>query len=517
MRRAVVAVTSLLVALGVAVLVAYLVLFSVISDRAAQAAPADTAAYLNVYLQPSAGQQMNLFDLIGRLRGFGDAAALEGKIDEVAERLLGQAGIDYLKEVRPWLGAQVAVAIAPGEAGGAPQILLLAAVKDPAAAQGAVPRLLAGGGAAFTSETYRGQATMTSPQASYALLDDLLLVATSRERLHMALDAASNRSPSLADSPAFREAMSTVPADHLASAYLDLPRTLGIGAGGHVGGYSTAALAITADADGVHLNGSVPFVADAASEEARAAHALGARSSTLAGWMPRSTSAEGVIFGLAQSLADLEATIADDAALAPAADALNQLRAIAALGLGINVDRDLLPLLDGEAAVALNEVGPEGPHGQLLLRPGDAGAGEAALERIRAALVDRGSTVSTQQVEGSTVTAITVPLVGRIAYAAVDGVVLLGLDPVDVAAAIKARAAGQTLAEDERYTSSFELAGAHSGNEIWADLPALTDALAGILDPGSEVRDILHQIGELAMSASATDDRLEIKTVLTVP
>jgi hypothetical protein len=224
-----------------------------------------------------------------------------------------------------------------------------------------------------------------------------------------------------------------------------------------------------------------------------------------------------VVFGLAQSLADLEATIGDDAALAPAADALNQLRAIAALGLGINVDRDLLPLLDGEAAVALNEVGSEGPHGQLLLRPGDAGAGKAALERIRAALVERGSTVTTQQVEGSTVTAITVPLVGRIAYAVVDGAVLLGLDPADVAAAIKARAAGQTLAEDQRYTSSFELAGAHSGNEMWADLPALTDALAGILDPGSEVRDILHQIGQLAMSASATDDRLEIKTVLTVP
>jgi hypothetical protein len=310
--------------------------------------------------------------------------------------------------------------------------------------------------------------------------------------------------------------MGELAADHLASAYLDLPRTLGIAAGGHVGGYATAALALTADADGLHLNGSVPFEADAASEEARAAHALGARSSTLAGWMPRTTSAEGVIFGLAQSLGDLEATIADDAALAPAADALNQLRAIAALGLGINVDRDLLPLLDGEAAVALAQVGPEGPHGQVLLRPSDPAAGKAALDRIRTALVDRGSTVTTQQVAGSTVTEITVPLIGRIAYALVDDVVLLGLDPADVAAAIKARDAAETLADDDRYTSSFELVGAHTGNQIWADLPSLTDALAGMVDPGSEVRDILHQIGELAMSASAGDDRLDIRSVLTV-
>ena len=516
MRRAVVAVTSLLVALGAAVVISYLLLFSAVADRAAKATPADTAAYLNVYLQPSVGQQMNLFALIGRLRGFGDAAALEGKIDEVAQRLLGQAGIDYANDVHPWLGAQLALSVAPGDAGDAPQILLLAAVKDPAAARAAVPRLLASGGASFTPETYRGQATMTSSQASYALLSDLLLVATTPERLHAALDAEANREPSLADLPAFRAAMSAVAADHLASAYLDLPRTVGIAAGGHVGGYGTAALALTADPDGLHVAGSVPFTADAASDEARAAHALGARSSTLAAWVPRTSSAEAVVFGLAQSFADLEATIAHDSALAPAADALNQLRAIAALGLGVNVDRDVLPLVDGEVAVALEGVGPEGPHGQVLLRPGDPAAGEAALDRIRTALVDRGSTVTTQQVQGSTVTAITVPLIGHLAYAVVDDVVLLALDPADVAAAIGARAAGQTLADDERYASAFERAGAHAGNEIWADLPTLTDALAGMIDPGTEVRDILHQIGELAMSASAVDDRLEIKTVLTV-
>jgi hypothetical protein len=98
----------------------------------------------------------------------------------------------------------------------------------------------------------------------------------------------------------------------------------------------------------------------------------------------------------------------------------------------------------------------------------------------------------------------------------VDEVVLLGLDPTDVAAAIEARAAGETLADDERYTSSFELVGAHAGNEIWADIPSLTDALAGIIDPGSEVRDILHQIGELAGSASADVDSLDIRSVLIV-
>ena len=69
---------------------------------------------------------------------------------------------------------------------------------------------------------------------------------------------------------------------------------------------------------------------------------------------------------------------------------------------------------------------------------------------------------------------------------------------------------------DDRYEAPFELAGAHAGNEFWADVPSLVDALAGIFDPGDELRDILHQIGELAISATATDDRLEINGVLTV-
>ena len=85
-----------------------------------------------------------------------------------------------------------------------------------------------------------------------------------------------------------------------------------------------------------------------------------------------------------------------------------------------------------------------------------------------------------------------------------------------MAAALRAHAAGETVGGDQRYRAAFELAGGRAGNEMWADVPSAVDALAGILDPGSELRDILHQIGELAISATATDDRLEINGVLTV-
>ena len=516
MRRVVVAVTALLVTLGGAVVVSYLLLFSAVADRAARAVPADTAIYLNAYLQPSAGQQMNLFDLVGRLRGFGDPATLEAKIDEVAGRLLGQAGIDYAADVRPWLGAQIAIAVAPGEAGSPPNALLLAAVKDSAAARTSVAHLFAPMKIAFKRETFRGHALMTSEATSYALLDGLLVVATTPERLRASIEADADVAPSLADSPAFVAAMREVASDHLASVYLDLPRAAGLPEARRLGGFGTATLALTAKADGLHLEGAARFAADGASDEARAAFSLGEHPSTLAGWMPRTTSAEVVLFGAAQSFEDLEASLAGNSAFAPAVDALNQLRAIAALGLGINVNRDLLPLFDAEAAVALRSLNAGGFHGQILLRPSDAKAAKAALDRMHSGLADRGSRVTARQVAGTNVTSVAVPQIGTVAYALLDGVVVIGLDGADVAAALEAHEAGETLETDDRYSAAFELASGHAGNELWADIPSLVDALSGTFDPGSELRDILHQIGELATSATATDDRLEINGVLTV-
>lgn len=516
MRRLVVAVTALLVTLGGVVVVGYLLLFSAVADRAARAAPTDTALYVNVYLQPSAVQQMNLFGLIGQLRGFGDQATLESKIDEVVGRLLAQAGIDYSGDVRPWLGAQIALAVAPGEAGSPPSELLLAAMKNPREARTAVPRLFASMEIAFTEETFRGQTLMTSEETSYALLDDLLVVASTPERLRASLEADADVAPSLADSPAFAAAMREVASDHLASIYVDLPRAVGLPEGRQLGEFNAAAMALTADGDGMHLGGTAPFTAGAASEEARTAFSLGTEQSTLTDWMPRTTSAMVVLFGAAQSFEDLEANLAADTAFAPAIDALNQLRAIAALGLGINFNRDLMPLFDGEGAVALQSLDADGFHGQVLLHPSDTAAAQASLDRIRSSLADRGSRVTTRQVAGATLTSVAVPQIGDVAYALLDGVVIMGLDAADVAAAMEARAAGETLASDDRYRAPFELLGAHAGNEFWADVPALVDALADTFDPGSELRDILHQIGELAISATATDDRLEINGVLTV-
>lgn len=517
MRRLVVALTALLAMGGAAVVAGYLLFFAAAEDRAAGAVPADSALYLKVHLQPSSGQKLNLLGLIGQLRGFSDDATREEKVHEITQRLLGEIGIDYAADLRPWLGAEITLAGAPpGQAGAQPRLLLLASVKDPALARAAVPRLMARQGVTYATETYRGERAMMSEAISYVLLDDLFVVANSPERLREALDAEADTIPSLADLPAFGAAMRGLPTDRLAALYVDPGRVAGKDAGGNLGGFGTAALAVTARADGLHLDGEVPFAPGDAGKAARAAFALGTRTGSLAAWMSPETSAEVSVFGVQQSIGDLEQEIGDGSFLAPALDLLSQLRLIGGIGLGINVDRDLLPLFDGEAAVALLELSPAAPRGVLLLRPSDPAAAQAALDTMRNALRARGSTISTSQASGATITSLAVPPVGRLAYAMVDGVVVAGLDPADLATALEARRSGATLAADPRYETAFEVAGTRAGNEIWADLPALLEAASGIFDPGSDVRDILLQIGELAMSASTVDDHLEIHAVLTV-
>ena len=157
MHRLVIASVTLLGLAGAALIGGYLLLFSASNDRAAALAPADSAFYVNVYLQPSTGQQMNLSGLIGRLPGFADDASLDEKVDQVVQNLLGQTGFDYREQIKPWLGNQVAIAgwAEDGDVA-TPSAVVIADVKDRPAAEAAIADVAADGGQQFTNQAYEG-------------------------------------------------------------------------------------------------------------------------------------------------------------------------------------------------------------------------------------------------------------------------------------------------------------------------------------------------------------------------
>lgn len=511
MHRLVIALVTLLGLTAGSIVAGYLLLLSGSADRLAAMAPARTAAYINVYLKPSAGQQVNLAELIGRLPGFADSATLDAKVDQIIGNLMSGTGIDYQAEVKPWLGDQLALAAWPAADGSTDaEAVVLVAVKDRPAATEAVAGVVGGAAAIVGTETYRGVDIQVTTATAYAFLDDALVIGPVPASLHPIIDVIEG-ADSLAARSEFSEAMSRIPADHLASAFVDLSALAGTVGAAATDGPSTASAVLIAEPDGLRLTGSMPL---------EAATAGAAHEPTVVDWMPSDAIASAVIFGLPQAIEDVERTIGGTDAGSEALSLLDTVRALAAFGLGLDVDADLLPLLDREAGVAITSLGDGLPGGQLILRPADPDAAVASLERIAVSLAQIGAEARTETTDGVEVTIVAVPDTGEIAYAMVDGVVIVGFGAPDVVAAVRAHAGdGTSLSDSDAYRDAFALAGARGGTEAFVDLGALVDL--GVLDEAGvglpdDARDILSQLGAFGLTIPPRADSIEFHAAITV-
>ena len=516
MHRLVIAATTLLALTGAVVVGAYLFLFAASSDRLATLAPERTAFYVNVYLQPSTGQQMNLAGLIGRIPGFEDTSTLDEKIDQIAENLLSGSGIDYREDVKPWLGNQLAIAAWPGGDQLEAQPVLLAEVKDREAAEASVADVT--GGTDFRTETYGGVDLHVGDGTAYAFVDDrTLVVATQPTDLQAIVDVAGGGAD-LASRADFRDTMADLPADHLASVFVDVAAIAdATDTATQLSEVSTAGAALVAEQDGIRLSGSAPFDMADAGSSSKATFALGTEPSSLVDWMPDDTVAELVVFGLRQTLEDAEAAAQATPQGQDVTSTLDAVRAIAAFGLGVDLDSDILPLLDREVGVAINGFDGDLPSGQLLLRPDDPDAAEQALDRVADGLVNlAGATRDDVDVDGISVSTLAVPDVPTIAWTRAEGLLILGLRPEDVAAAVRAHESGEALGASEAYRRTFEVAGARAGNEAWIDVQAVVQLLGADADLPQDARDILGQIGAFGFTAPSRSDQIEFHAVVTV-
>jgi hypothetical protein len=514
MHRLVIASVTLIGLVGIAVVAGYLVLFAGGGDRAATLAPASTVAYANVYLQPSTGQQANLSALVGQLPGFADEAALDDKIDQVAQNLLSTTGIDYRADVKPWLGDQIAVAAWPN--GSDPleaATVVIAATSDPEVARSSIADLLAAQGLNFKTETYEGIEVYKS-ETAYALVDGMLVVGNGADAIHDVIDASLG-TDSLATQPAFVDAMDEQPNDYLASFYVDLAGLAeASGAAADLGSITTASAVLVAEPDGLKLSGSAPLSTSSAADSSAAPTA---EQGTLTGWMPEGTLAEITVFGLRDALEAGLAVAGDVPEGEEVTSALDTLRALAAFALGVDLDADVLPLLDGETALAVGGIGATGmPSGQLLLLPSDPDAGVGVLGRIADRIGASGGSSSTETLEGIDVTTISIPDTGEAAFGLVDGVVVIGLGAADVAAVAEARNSGLTLESSSAYEQAFDVAGVRAGTEVFVDVGTAGGLLTLLVELPDDARDILSGLGAFALTIPTEANQIEFRAVLTV-
>jgi hypothetical protein len=513
MHRLVVALVTLLGLAGAAVVAAYLLLFAGGADRAASLAPANTAFYASVYLQPSAGQQMNLSELIGRLPGFADEASLDEKVDQIVENLLSGTGIDYRTQVKPWLGDQIAIAGWP--ASDDPTQLttvVFAAFKDRDAAESAAAELASQAGTSTTAESYEGVTLHVADGGTYAFVGDMLAVGSTADAVHAVVDVDQG-ADSLATRSDFRAALRRVPPDHLASAFVDL-RAFASASGieDQLTGVSTLSAALVAETDGLRLSGSAPFASEPSASQA--AEPVTSEPGTLVEWMPAGTLAEATVFGLRGILEDAEAAVGANPGAGDVGSMLDTIRAVVAFGLGLDLDADILPLLEGETAIAISGIADGQPSGQLLLRPTDP-AMAGTIDTVAERLSGLGADSTSVDHEGVTVTTVRIPDVADVAYAVTDGVVILGLSDDDVIAALDAHD-GDALRGSASYDRTFAVGGTRSGTELFVDIAALVDLAGDTLDLPSDARDILQQVGGFGLTVPFRPDGIDFHAVLTI-
>ncbi len=176
--------------------------------------PASTIAFVKVDLDPSAGQKLELFNL---LQKFPHSAHLQASDTDFGDWLVrrlvetddGSSGITYAADVKPWLGKRFAVAAVPGTkgAGSVDALVVLQDTDDKAAA------------AALT----KMRAKSSSPAFDFAFADGYVVIAPeSANAAHRAVAAAATSS--LAANHEYVADVASLGSDEVVTGWADGPR-----------------------------------------------------------------------------------------------------------------------------------------------------------------------------------------------------------------------------------------------------------------------------------------------------
>jgi hypothetical protein len=113
----------------------------------AEALPASTVAYLSIDLDPAGGQKIDAFRTLNKFPAFKDEVGVDS-VDElrhkVGQELVGEAdcpGLDYDRDIDPWLGDRMAVAGVELGSDPDPQVVAVLQVKDEGQAREGIKKL----------------------------------------------------------------------------------------------------------------------------------------------------------------------------------------------------------------------------------------------------------------------------------------------------------------------------------------------------------------------------------------
>lgn len=204
--------------------------------------PADAPFYVELRIEPSAGQDAALRDLLGNfpaIEGIDLDRPLHEQMVELIDEELGSHGeVDFTwaDDVAPWFDGRVALGVTdlplddlagsmdPMAEPPTPGMIVIVGVTDPAAARATIERLRTEQPDMETTDSeHRGVTihSLTSGDGAYAVTDDALLAAPSAEDIASALDTAADPGSSLSSDASVADMAAQLPEDWLAFANYD--------------------------------------------------------------------------------------------------------------------------------------------------------------------------------------------------------------------------------------------------------------------------------------------------------
>jgi len=210
-----------------------LVAFAQSGDGASQGpefVPADAIAYVEGRLDLPGGQEEALAQMLTAFPGFADAGAFGLKKDEAVTMLGEQMGVsidgDLIGDV---LTGEVAVAVSDLEGmmmGDDPSVIIGLAAADADAASQVLDGLMAQASVAPEMTSYNDATIYTdassSPPASLTVYDDWVLLGTSLDLVEQSIDVLDGSAPGLVADESFKTAWSRLPSPRMGAAWMDL-------------------------------------------------------------------------------------------------------------------------------------------------------------------------------------------------------------------------------------------------------------------------------------------------------
>lgn len=459
--------------------------------------PAEADVFVTVYLDPSAGQKVNLLRLAGQFPDLGKEQDLSGRVDDLLDEGLADSGLTH-DDIRPWLGSELGLSVDVGN-DGTPHTAFLIATTDAEASQAALEKIA---DQDLQVHDYDGVQVSVAKdgQGAFGIVNDVAVLATDETTVRRAIDAAHGTIPDISSSRVYLDTVAGLPEGKLGMAFVNVAgivdqfgsqtaASAAIGAGGltELDAIDGVGLSLSAEADGMaldlttnydptklskeqrdlltasdHENATLAFVPDDAFAVMAQEHMDTILKTTL-DQIEQQTPAAAASIDQA-GIPDLLAAMTGDVALEVGPGSRGPVSG--ALLVGTDDPELMGTFLEGAGVLASQLVGQESAtSAQFAQLEGCTGTPKEIARCRQKALQGLGVTppteprpLATEQYQGVEITYVDDPTLTEVgfapAYAVVEGAGVIATSPDEIHQVIDANASGQDVRTTSVYASA---------------------------------------------------------------